>query len=101
MQEELSMQFHSVFFACLRLQQGLIILSRKVSPGWVVTCTLILSERTTVPPITPEWSVPASLITGADSPVIADSSIEAMPSIISPSVGIVSPASAINNISFI
>jgi hypothetical protein len=35
----------------------------------------------------------ADEMTGADSPVIADSSIEAMPSITSPSLGIKSPAS--------
>ncbi|COY09257.1 Uncharacterised protein [Mycobacterium tuberculosis] len=39
-----------------------------------------------------ERSPPDSRITGADSPVIADSSTEAMPSMISPSDGIVSPA---------
>ena len=38
-------------------------------------------------------SPPDSLITGADSPVIADSSTEATPSVISPSEGIMSPAS--------
>jgi len=34
-----------------------------------------------------ERSPPASRMTGADSPVIADSSTEAMPSMISPSLG--------------
>ena len=53
----------------------------------------MLSESTFVPPVTELLSPPASLITGADSPVIALSSIEANPSIISPSAGIVSPAS--------
>ena len=72
-----------------------IILSRKLSPGWVVTITLIWSESTFVPPVTELLSPPASRITGADSPVIALSSIEARPSIISPSDGIVSPASQI------
>ena len=52
----------------------------------------IRSERTTVPPVTPDRSPPASRMTGADSPVIADSSTEATPSIISPSPGIVCPA---------
>ena len=50
------------------------------------------SERTRVPPVTPERSPPASRMTGADSPVMADSSIEATPSTISPSLGITSPA---------
>ena len=45
-----------------------------------------------MPPVTPERSPPASRITGADSPVMADSSIEATPSMISPSLGITSPA---------
>ena len=35
--------------------------------------TMILSESTTVPPVTPERSPPDSRMTGADSPVIADS----------------------------
>ena len=34
--------------------------------------TLIQSDRTVVPPVTAERSPPASRITGADSPVIAD-----------------------------
>ena len=54
--------------------------------------TLIQSERTFVPAVTAERSPPDSRITGADSPVIADSSTEAMPSAISPSPGIISPA---------
>ena len=70
-----------------------IILSRKLSPGSIVTLTLISSDNTLVPPVTDDLSPPDSLITGADSPVIADSSIVAIPSIISPSVGIISPAS--------
>ena len=45
-----------------------------------------------MPPVT-EWSPPASRITGAVSPVIADSSTEATPSTTSPSVGITCPAS--------
>ena len=54
--------------------------------------TLISSERTRVPPVTAERSPPDSRITGADSPVIADSSTEATPSITSPSPGMKSPA---------
>ena len=46
-----------------------------------------------MPPVTALRSPPDSRITGADSPVIADSSTEAMPSITVPSPGIPSPAS--------
>ena len=46
-----------------------------------------------MPPVTAQRSPPDSRTTGADSPVIADSSTEAMPSITVPSPGIVSPAS--------
>ena len=46
-----------------------------------------------VPPVTAERSPPDSRMTGADSPVMADSSTEAMPSTISPSEGMRSPAS--------
>ncbi len=55
--------------------------------------TTIRSESTRVPPVTAERSPPASRMTGADSPVMADSSTLAMPSITSPSLGIRSPAS--------
>ena len=48
---------------------------------------------TRVPPVTALRSPPLSRMTGADSPVIADSSTLAMPSITSPSPGITSPAS--------
>jgi hypothetical protein len=54
-----------------------------------------LSDNTFVPPVTELLSPPDSRITGALSPVIADSSMVASPSIISPSVGIISPASQI------
>ena len=50
-------------------------------PGAAVTFTLIQSESTVVPPVTAERSPPDSRMTGADSPVIADSLTEAMPSI--------------------
>ncbi len=70
-----------------------IMRSRKLSPGLAVTRTLSQSETTRVPPVTAERSPPLSRITGADSPVIADSSTEAMPSIASPSAGITSPVS--------
>ena len=68
-----------------------IIRSRKLWPGSAVTWTTIRSERTRVPPVTPEWSPPASRMTGALSPVIADSSTEATPSTTSPSAGMTWP----------
>ena len=46
-----------------------------------------------VPPVTAERSPPDSRMTGADSPVMADSFTEATPSMTSPSPGRVSPAS--------
>jgi hypothetical protein len=58
-----------------------------VWPGLDVISTVIWSDRTTVPPVTAERSPPDSRITGADSPVIADSSTTAMPSMTSPSPG--------------
>ena len=69
-----------------------IIRSRKVEPCAAVIRTLIQSDSTRVPPVTADRSPPLSRMTGADSPVIADSSIEAIPSITSPSLGISSPA---------
>ena len=58
------------------------------------------SSRTApcVPPVTAERSPPVSRMTGADSPVMADSSTEAMPSITSPSPGITSPASTSDDV---
>ncbi len=53
---------------------------------------MIWSDSTLVPPVTAERSPPASRMTGADSPVIADSSTEATPSTTSPSPGMTSPA---------
>ena len=50
--------------------------SRNVSPGFAVTRTTMRSLSTRVPPVTPERSPPASRITGADSPVMADSSTD-------------------------
>ena len=49
------------------------------------------SDNTLVPPVTAERSPPDSRMTGADSPVIADSSTEATPSTTSPSPGMRSP----------
>jgi hypothetical protein len=76
-----------------------IIRSRKASPGFAVTRTTIQSDNTFVPPVTAERSPPDSRITGADSPVMADSSTEATPSITSPSAGMVSPASTSTTLS--
>ena len=53
-----------------------------------MTRTTIRSDRTRVPPVTALRSPPASRMTGADSPVIADSSTDATPSTTSPSPGI-------------
>ena len=65
-----------------------IILSRKVSPAAAVMRTTMRSDSTRVPPVTALRSPPASRMTGADSPVMADSSTDAMPSTMSPSPGI-------------
>ena len=70
-----------------------IIRSMKLSPGFWVIRTTIRSESTLVPPVTALRSPPDSRITGADSPVIADSSTLAMPSTTSPSPGMIWPAS--------
>ncbi len=70
-----------------------IMRSRNDCPGSCVISTTIRSEVTRVPPVTALRSPPDSRITGADSPVIADSSTVAMPSITVPSPGISSPAS--------
>lgn len=81
-----------MFFYVQLLQQEQSFYLKKDFPGSAVTITIILSERTVVPPVTAERSPPDSRITGADSPVIADSSTVAKPSITVPSVGITSPA---------
>ena len=70
-----------------------IIRSMKVEPGCGGDPHLDKSDSTVVPPVTAERSPPASRMTGADSPVIADSLTEATPSTISPSPGMISPAS--------
>ncbi len=64
-----------------------IMRSKKVLPASAVISTTMRSERTVVPPVTAERSPPDSRMTGADSPVMADSSTEATPSMISPSEG--------------
>ena len=91
-----SRMFRAISFGVLRreaLSTRPIMRSRKVSPGLAVISTTIRSESTRVPPVTALRSPPASRMTGADSPVMADSSIEAMPSMTSPSPGTMSPAS--------
>ncbi len=70
-----------------------IIRSMKVAPGSAVMRTTSQSETTCVPPVTAERSPPASRITGALSPVTALSLTLAIPSTISPSLGIRSLAS--------
>ena len=70
-----------------------IMRSRNDLPGSCVISTTIRSESTRVPPVTALRSPPDSRITGADSPVIADSSTDAMPSTTVPSPGMTSPAS--------
>ena len=72
---------------------SVIMRSRKVWPGSAVISTTMRSDSTVVPPVTAERSPPDSRMTGADSPVMADSSTEATPSMISPSEGMRSPAS--------
>ncbi len=72
---------------------SVIIRSRNVWPRSAVMLTTIRSESTFVPPVTAERSPPDSRMTGADSPVMADSSTDATPSVTSPSDGITSPAS--------
>ena len=80
-------------FCRLAPSTRVIIRSKKVWPRSAVMRTTMRSERTLVPPVTAERSPPDSRMTGADSPVMADSSTEAMPSMISPSEGIRSLAS--------
>ena len=70
-----------------------IIRSTNDSPGAAVICTTMRSDSTVVPPVTELRSPPDSRITGADSPVMADSSTVAMPSTMSPSPGTTCPAS--------
>ncbi len=88
--------FSAISFGVLRRSApstSAIIRSRNDRPGSWVTSITSRSESSLVPPVTAERSPPASRITGADSPVIADSSTEPTPSIISPSAGMTSPAS--------
>ncbi len=80
-------------FCRLAPSTRVIMRSKKVWPRSAVMRMTMRSERTLVPPVTAERSPPDSRMTGADSPVMADSSTEATPSMISPSEGIRSPAS--------
>ena len=66
-------------FCRLAPSTSAIIRSRKVSPGLEVICTTIRSDSTRVPPVTADRSPPDSRITGADSPVMADSSTDGHP----------------------
>ena len=79
-------------FCRLAPSTSAIIRSMKLSPGWAVIRTTMRSESTLVPPVTELRSPPDSRMTGADSPVIADSSTLATPSTTSPSPGMTSPA---------
>ena len=91
-----SRMFSAISFGVLRRSApstSAIIRSRNDWPGSWVISTTIRSDSTRVPPVTALRSPPDSRMTGADSPVIADSSTEAMPSITVPSPGISSPAS--------
>src|ERR1035437_7082254 len=78
-----------------------IIRSRKVCPCSDVIWTTMRSESTVVPPVTAERSPPASRMTGADSPVIADSFTDAIPSTTVPSPGIISFAATTTRSSFL
>ena len=69
-----------------------IIRSIKPFPDSAVTRIISSSEIMRVPPVTElATSEPDSLRTGADSPVMADSSTDATPMMTSPSAGIISP----------
>ena len=72
-----------------------IMRSRKLLPASEVMRIFNQSDTMVVPPVTEQKSPPDSRTTGADSPVIADSSTDAIPSITSPSPGIISPAETI------
>ena len=74
-------------FCVLHFQPKQSFYQDKYFPDSEVTLTIILSLITFVPPVTALLSPPLSRITGADSPVIADSSTLAIPSITSPSEG--------------
>ena len=81
-----------VFWRCAPSTRA-IMRSRNPCPFSTVTRSTMRSLSTRVPPVTALRSPPLSRITGADSPVTADSSTLAIPSTTSPSAGIMSPAS--------
>ena len=88
--------FSAISFGVLRRSApstSAIMRSRNDLPGSCVTWITSRSESSFVPPVTAERSPPDSRITGADSPVMADSSTEPTPSTISPSAGMTIPAS--------
>ncbi len=90
-----SRMFSAISFGVLRREApstSAIMRSRNDCPGSWVISTSIRSDVTRVPPVTALRSPPDSRITGADSPVMADSSTVAIPSITVPSPGISSPA---------
>src|SRR5262249_16829163 len=62
---------------------------KKHPAAGAVTRTTSGGETTGAPPVPRGRPPPASRITGADSPVIADSSTDATPSMISPSPGMI------------
>ena len=70
-----------------------IMRSRKLDPAAALMRITSVSDNTRVPPVTALRSPPDSRTTGADSPVMADSSTVATPETIVPSPGITSPAS--------
>ena len=80
-------------FCRLAPSTNAIIRSRNELPGSTEMRMTTRSETMRVPPVTAERSPPDSRMTGADSPVMADSSTVAMPKITSPSPGMVSPVS--------
>src|SRR5580698_3886748 len=79
-------------FCRLAPSTRVIIRSRKVWPRSAVIRTTMRSDSTLVPPVTADRSPPDSRMTGADSPVMADSSTDATPSTTSPSPGMTWPA---------
>src|SRR5580658_1111144 len=96
MVSEASRMFSAISYAVFCLKKKTtraIIRSMKVSPGLEVIFTTIRSDSTVVPPVTADLSPPDSRMTGADSPVMADSSTDATPSTTSPSPGMTWPAS--------
>ncbi len=80
-------------FCLLAPSIKLIIRSKKLCPDSDVTLIFKRSLKIFVPAVTALLSPPLSRMTGADSPVIADSSTVATPSMTSPSTGMISPVS--------